>query len=366
MHEQTILYIGGFQLPDKNAAALRVLSNGKILRELGYRVIFVNALIDSGRTQATLVNYEGFECIEYKRETQGKYLFSGRRVRSFIEEFKADCVIAYNYPAVALNSIRSFCKRKGIKCYADATEWYVPTGNIVFKIVKGFDSELRMRYVHPRLEGVIAISDYLYCYYSARVKTIKIPPLVDLNEDKWSAEAVKNWLEETDESMLSLIYAGTPSAQKERLDIIIDAVERAAEKRQIFLHVIGITKEQFEAMYHQKYVGSHVRFWGRVPNRQVIQMTKEADWTIMLREKNKVVQAGFPTKVSETIACGTPVIANKFSNIEEYLSRENSILIDRTTDFTPDFLDKIEKKKENMQRGIFDYHNFLEDFRKFM
>ena len=36
-----ILYVGGFELPDKNAAAHRVLSNGKLLRDLGYEVSFV-------------------------------------------------------------------------------------------------------------------------------------------------------------------------------------------------------------------------------------------------------------------------------------------------------------------------------------
>lgn len=37
----TIIYVGGFELPDKNAAAQRVLSIAKILRELGYDVIFL-------------------------------------------------------------------------------------------------------------------------------------------------------------------------------------------------------------------------------------------------------------------------------------------------------------------------------------
>ena len=36
----TILYVGGFELPDKNAAAHRVLNNAKIFRELGFHVIF--------------------------------------------------------------------------------------------------------------------------------------------------------------------------------------------------------------------------------------------------------------------------------------------------------------------------------------
>lgn len=35
-----VLYIGGFELPDKNAAAQRVLSIGKAYRLLGYDVLF--------------------------------------------------------------------------------------------------------------------------------------------------------------------------------------------------------------------------------------------------------------------------------------------------------------------------------------
>ena len=38
MPRRTILYVGGFELPDLNAAAQRVLANALILRDLGYRV----------------------------------------------------------------------------------------------------------------------------------------------------------------------------------------------------------------------------------------------------------------------------------------------------------------------------------------
>ena len=39
--EKTILYIGGFELPDKNAAAHRVLSNAKLFKLLGYNTVFI-------------------------------------------------------------------------------------------------------------------------------------------------------------------------------------------------------------------------------------------------------------------------------------------------------------------------------------
>ena len=36
-----VLYIGGFELPDKNAAAQRVITNAMLLREIGFEVSFI-------------------------------------------------------------------------------------------------------------------------------------------------------------------------------------------------------------------------------------------------------------------------------------------------------------------------------------
>ena len=39
----TIIYYGGFSLPDKNASANRVVSNGKIFNKLGFNTVFLGA-----------------------------------------------------------------------------------------------------------------------------------------------------------------------------------------------------------------------------------------------------------------------------------------------------------------------------------
>ena len=38
---KSILYLGGFELPDKNAAAQRVIANAKLLREMGFDISFI-------------------------------------------------------------------------------------------------------------------------------------------------------------------------------------------------------------------------------------------------------------------------------------------------------------------------------------
>lgn len=356
----TILYVGGFQLPDKNAAALRVIANAKALREIGYNVIFINALIDTDIDKQRKVKYEGFECYEYQRERQLKYLFDSKNTILNIKRTNADIIIAYNYPAIALNRIRKYCKRYGVKCYADVTEWYIPVGNPVFRIIKGLDTEIRMRYVHPKMDGVIVISEYLYQYYKKKIKTVKIPPMVDLDENKWREGDNKK------HKGIKLIYAGSPSIQKERLDLIINAIDLADTSEKVYLDVIGITKEQYNSMYRCQYNGKRVTFQGRISNSEVIKKTKEADWTVLLREKNKVVQAGFPTKISESISCGTPIIANRFSDIEDYLDENNSILIDTVEEIKTVFTKLKKKSYKQVNQYLFDYRGYLDQIRKFI
>ena len=38
---KNILYVGGFELPDKNAAAQRVSANSKLLNQIGFKVSFL-------------------------------------------------------------------------------------------------------------------------------------------------------------------------------------------------------------------------------------------------------------------------------------------------------------------------------------
>lgn len=185
-----ILYVGGFDLPDRNAAAQRVLSIAKGLQEIGHEVVFLNYseyTEESGRK-----TYSGFRCFEKPKRSLIKQLISIHDAKKIIVEQDVTSVIAYNYPAVALYRLLAFCRRKAVACYVDATEWYVAQGNIIFRFIKTIDTELRMRYLHFKSDGVIAISEYLYQYYHSKIKTVKIPPTVDMDEEKWRIQPIAN------------------------------------------------------------------------------------------------------------------------------------------------------------------------------
>ena len=88
-----------------------------------------------------------------------------------------------------------------------------------------------------------------------------------------------------------------------------------------------------------------------------------------------VTTAGFPTKFSESLACGTPVLTNDSSDIVKYLKEGyNGFLIDTssfeatcTTLYNALSVDKekILKMKMNcLENKSFDYHSFVSIFEK--
>ena len=350
-----VLYIGGFELPDKNAAAQRVIGIAKSLRDTGYEVRFINALKEyAGEPRNT--EYFGFSTFEYKREGDKDYLFGAHKAISIIQIEKPKAVIAYNYPAVALNRIRKYCQANNIKCIADVTEWPKPVGgNIVYKIIKELDTAFRMRYVQKHVDSVIAISRYLYDYYKPHVPTVLIPPTVDITDEKW------NYCSKNNSGFVSFVYAGSPSALKERLDVIVRAIQECAKTERVAFNVVGITKEQFIQMYSWNAVlPEDIVFCGRLPHTDVIRIVKKSSWSIILRDNNIVVKAGFPTKLVESISCGTPVIANRFSNIEDYLDENNGLIVDDVGNIG-EILKTACRKKLIVNLDMFDYRRFTDE-----
>ena len=352
-----ILYIGGFSLPDKNAAAHRVLANAKALREIGNEVIFLNVQPCEKAEDMTVVDCHGFRCYLHRKSSQVKYLLGYSTVKAICEKESITDIIAYNYPAVALKRIRNYTKRKGIRCYADATEWYVSSKGRIFKFIKGIDTWYRMEKVHFTMDGLIAISEYLYQYYQNRIPTIKVPPLTDIREAKWIDP------KKEDPETMQLCYAGSPTLVKERLDVIVNTVVGLSKSIKVKLLIAGITESEYQARCPQYTSQESVVFLGRLSHPEVIQLTSSSDWTIIIRDNNLPVRAGFPTKVAESITCGIPVIANRFSNITEYLDDSNSIIIEDMSELG-DAIQKAYTIKTNIDRTLFDYHRYLSFFQE--
>lgn len=370
MSKRTIIYVGGFILPDQNAAAQRVVAVAKILRDIGYNIVFLNRSSDAESQEWRETSYFGFTCFEQRKKSGRVELLRDLTdidyIKKIVSRFNdVAAIIAYNFPAVALRKLNSYCKANDIKCIGDVTEWYGSKGrSLIYKIVKGLDTLYRMKIIHKRLDGIIAISDFLEDYYSQYTKTVNIPPLVDKKEKKWECSTDAH-------SGIRLIYAGSPSSEKERLDLIVNAVIKLNEQYDIRLSVIGITKEQFKVIYscNEAFLNNVdcVQFLGRIAHTEVIKQVSKSDYSILIRDKNRVNTAGFPTKFVESISCGTAVIANETSCISKYFKNNLNGIIITGSSITEDLEKVIVKKvKPLVQNNLFDYRNYIDKVKAFM
>jgi len=336
MSKKWILYIGGFNMPDRNAAAQRVMGNAKAFRDLGYNTFFIGL---SKTEDLCIQEYEDFKYINLKYPESLKdwllHLSSIKKYTEYLDK-DPDIIIAYNFPAIALSKLRLWCKKKSILLISDCTEWYEAKGNIIFRLLKGFDTWYRMKIIQPKMDGIIAISDYLYDYYSTKVKrVVNIPPLVDISMDKWklvdSNEVLHN-------DNVSFIYAGSPgNKNKDRIDVLLEAFSAVKDDgiSNFNLKILGITYEQYLKLFESpipQNLLNHIDFKGRLSHVETLYEIKKSHFFIFVRNNNLSNIAGFPTKFSESISCGTPVITNSTSNLCNFITNgQNGFIIDSFT-----------------------------------
>lgn len=333
-----IVYIGSIFLPDKSAGAQRALSLSKSFRDIGYQVVIVG--MEEGLASSV-------DILQTKRECQGfdtyavpaphhlsDWVCHSFSIKSFIKILQAyglqriHSVVAMEYEAFALSKLSVFCKRHGIHLIADAEEWY-DRSSLPFplNLGKDIDTHHRMYHVYPKkIRHMICISRFLKEYYSDKVaNTVCIPGTVDLSEEKWKRLPVYRPNE-----VLTLAYAGFPGPnfEKERVDWLIEAVcECRQEGHSVRLKIAGFSQERLTSRHPELasmpgYEGA-VEYVGKLTHQECLDMVASSDFSVIVRDDKRVTRAGFPTKFSESFACGTPVISTPSSNIADYL--ENGV-----------------------------------------
>ncbi len=340
---KNILYVGGFELPDKNAAAHRVINNSKIFSSLNYSIYFngINKSIINDELDFTEFNADNYvfysKAIRYPDSVIKwfYYITSISKVKKIIEDDlkeNVSYVIAYNYPALKLWRLKKYCSKRGIKIIADVTEWYQPEGAFFLKAIKIIDSIARMRFVHYKMDGLIVISNYLLNYYK-RKKCIKLPPLVDKNAIKW-----RNNILNSENKIITLNYVGSPGAgKKDRLDLIIGSLSQIKEEAPGFVfQIIGISESEYNMSFPKQPIPENIKdqvsFLGRMEHADAIEKLKSTDFSIFLRNNNLVNTAGFPTKFVESINLGIPVLTNNTSDLADYLiNGKSGFILDIST-----------------------------------
>lgn len=330
MEKGTIIYVGGFIMPDRNAAAHRVTTIGKIFDSLGFHTVFLgraheNDHFDGVRKSSFSDNvYEICEPASTKEWV--KYMFDTSAIETVCKSYDdVKIIILYDMPYLTYMSVRKKFRRKGIRIIYDCAEWSSWTeGNIIKRYYKKLDDFMIRKLLGRSADGIIAISRMMENeYVRSNKNVVRLTPMVDISDSIWNQEKINHG------DKFEFCFAGTPGGGKDSIDKVIRAFSKTDNENAV-LRIIGVTKSDV----YQKYPGftdeindERIIFMGRLSHEETIRYVLSCDCYVFIRQQNRKNNAGFPTKFVEACTCGASLITTDTSDIKEYITDHDSVTV---------------------------------------
>lgn len=385
-----IVYCGAFRLPNLDAAAPRVLNNGRAMQACGHTVSFVSwggCYRTSDLCPDGKYRIEGMEYVVTNEIDNTGNIFNrlkalyrrGEKTFTLLEGMlkKPDVIIMYNADYRWTRKLLVFCRQWHIKLVNDITEWYDKHDLHFYDRIPYY---LNMVYTQKKVKNKIVISSYLANFYKES-NNIVIPPLCNVKEEKWKISLQQGEVDAFDG--ITLIYAGNPK-KKDDVHTVINVVNELANSgAKIRFIILGITKDDYLKNYASllktKEVSRNIIFMGRVSQDLIPAYYKKADFMILLREQTRKNMAGFPTKFAESYSAGVPVITTRTSDLNKYIldgitgfflddNDENSLrvlLINKILNLTKDETANMKRVVES-ERLRFHYETYIEPIGRFL
>lgn len=315
MDNGTVVYYGGFALPDKSASANRVVSNGKLFSLLGLNTVYLGVSDDAEKPITEIAD----NMFVQPRARSVKDWFSRMTDTAPVTELMKKysdvrAVVLYNTPFLTLLRFKKALRRKNITLVYDCTEWTGDTdGGIVKRIFKRADEFFIRNFAASASDKMIVISSVMENKYKKKASTLRLPPLVDTHDGIWHRE-IKN-----DSGIFDFCFAGVPDGKKESLDAVINAFSMLSENN-TRLRIVGVTREQMTELYPELNIPQNVVFSGFVPHSQAVGYILSCDCYIFIRQSDRRNNAGFPTKFAESYTAGVPIITTDVSDVAGYIS----------------------------------------------
>lgn len=311
------------------AARTRALS--KLFQEAGY---YVDILCDYPSEGADTEDYGNIFSItntQYIGIKAFVYLpiIYRRKLDLLLSNNKYECIVSRSM-FDRFDMVLSVARKHHVPIILESCEWYD---------VRGFRHGKRdIRYYqfqhcfnksYNKVDGVIAISRLLEKHYQPLVEhVVRIPGIHEVYKLPYRIDS-------RCDNEIRFLFAGNIFGEKEQFTELLIAMSKVqVDDKVIKLNVCGPSEQDVINSLDEtgreslEMLGERVVFHGMVPQSKIAEICAENDFGVFFRPNRRSSHAGFPTKLGEYLAAGTPVITNDTGDISLIIyDSENGYLI---------------------------------------
>jgi len=326
----SIVILGdNFSFPEGNAATNRVYTyaRGFIENNINTSVIgFRNDYMENGNGTVQSIQY--FHPINQKKRNKYfairnwfkviKYINTIRLVKKINRGDKINAIIVYTN-SITTHIFSYFLTRLiGTKLIIENSEHplrYYQSGNIK-KTIGRLKLWMRLK----TFDGILLITKQLIDFYKTLLhddkKILLVPSTVD--PQRFNAEKSKKL------PYKYIGYFGSINFERDNVDVLIKAFATICDRHKEVDLVIGgmmeVDKNLITDLIRTLKIESRVHILGYLSRNEITQYIIDSHLLVLVRSNDKYTEVSFPSKLTEYIATGNPVIAVAVSEITQFIT----------------------------------------------
>jgi len=349
----TIIIFGdSFTFPEGNAATNHAYTYAKGFIERGVCVHVI--CFKSIYTNKFNGISEGIKYYIPFAQTERSRFFIVRRWHGVMKYFRAyniireirrtDKILAINlWSYVFINQLYAFILAKLVntKLILERSEhplrYYNPNNTL-----KQFCGNSKIKLEIKLYDGIFCISNYLIQYYKSKRfpadKLFLVPSTVDTGRFNVITQSLFPFR--------CILYCGTLNIKKDGVDILIKSFNIISVKYPEMRLVLIGKGESFNneepdlrKLVHKLALEDKVIFMGQVSRTLVPEYLGSAEILALSRPTSIIADAGFPSKLTEYLAAGKPVVVTRVGEVPLYLEDNVNAFLTQ-----PDSVDAFAKK----------------------
>jgi glycosyltransferase involved in cell wall biosynthesis len=331
--KRKIVFIGDYNFPSDMASSIRVYCVAKACLLAGYEPFIIGkGRLPDGSSEIGIYNEIRYTTMPLVSPSFFiKVIEFLKRRRLYIQNLlkyaqDADFIVPYACSCPSqMTSVIRFGKQRNIPVICDISEWYdIRQFEGFIGKINYFVYQYQFRTNFAKCDKMICCSRYVREYFIKQNPNVLIVNgLINVEEidPKFNVENDRH----------VFVYAGSPG-KKDALLPFIHAIALLDEetRKKIRLIIVGLTKKRISE-FERITAGiknNPIELHERIPRTQLIDIIRNANYSMLLRPPNKrYARSGFPSKLCESMALGTPMMVNISGDIGEYVTDNNAIII---------------------------------------